>query len=82
MVELSLGSHFIPGKKRNTPISNSSVPLVANLSVPEIDDMVFESDEKLLEACEQAINQLNDSDYVGKYSYILRRYTYERKLFE
>lgn len=56
MVELSLGL------EKNIPKSSENMPPVANPSGFEIDDMIFESDDRLLEACEVAINRLNETD--------------------
>lgn len=62
MVELSLGSQKASGNEKNIPKNRENVPHVANPSVLEIDDIIFESDDRLLEACEVAINRLNETE--------------------
>lgn len=72
MVELSLGTQKALGNEKNIPVSKTkeNAPPVANPSILTIDDMIFESDERLLEACEVAINQLNKTDIAeSKYIY-------------
>lgn len=72
MVELCLGSQKTLGNEINITVSKNreNVSPLAIPSVFEIDDTIFESDERLLEACEVAINHLSETDIVeGRYRF-------------